>query len=102
MTSKRKEIETILYSFNNKIKEAEELERENPSSSKLKKLDKEIRLINDGLDSIMYDKFYFIIEYKYLEGWDKKRILKEFNIDYSLYEIQEERLLMNLIRFIKL
>lgn len=102
MEEKFKKIEEILYSFNDKIKLAEELEKSNKKKEELKKLDEEIRRVNDGLDSIMYDKFYFIIEYLYLENWSKERIMKEFKIDYPCFNIHRDRLLTNLIRFMKL
>lgn len=102
MEEKFKKIEEILYSFNDKIKLAEELECSNKKKEELKKLDEEIRNINDALDSIMYDKFYFIIEYYYFEKWSKERIMKESKIDYPCFNIHRDRLLTNLIRFMKL
>lgn len=102
MEEKFKKIEEILYSFNDKIKIAEELESSNKKKEELKKLDEEIRNINDALDSIMYDKFYFIIEYYYFEKWSKERIMEEFKIDYPCFNIHRDRLLQNLIRFMKL
>lgn len=99
---KLKEIEEILNTFNSKIELANKLESENPEDERLKKLDEEIRNINDALDSIMYDKFYFIIEYYYFEKWNKERIMKEFKIDYPCFNIHRDRLLTNLIRLLKL
>ncbi len=102
MEEKFRKIEEVLNTFNLKIKLAEEIEATNPEDEELKKLDEEIRNINDALDSIMYDKFYFIIEYYYFERWSKERIMKEFKIDYPCFNINRDRLLQNLIRFMKL
>lgn len=102
MDNKKSELEKKLYNFKDTLKKAQKMEGKKSYVSKLKKLDEEIEKINNGLDAIMYDKFYFIIEYTYLEHWKKEDILKEFNIDYSIYNIHKDRLLQNLIRLMKL
>lgn len=95
-----KKVEKLLMNFNNLILAAETKEFIEGPSKELEEMDKLIILINESLDFIMYDKYYEIIEYFYLQNKDINSILKIMNISRDTFFMNKRKLLIKLTDFI--
>lgn len=100
MEERIKKVEKMLYNHNNLIEATETKEFLEGKSSEIDEMDKLINLVNDALDSIMYDKYYEIIEYYYLQDKDIKYILYKLDINRNTFFKHKRRLLVRLTDFI--
>lgn len=83
------------------LSECEKVElKKEELKSKILKYENVIDLVDLGLNGIKNDKYYELIELKYLENYSAKDIIKKLEIDRSTYFRNKNRLLLEISNFI--
>lgn len=91
----------LLRSYPEKINRANEIDnnlfKTFENCRELEQLDKELEILNEELDNIMYDKYYPIVEYELIQNYDPTDVLLMLDCTGDEYVENRDRLIQLLI-----